>query len=842
MTYSISPDRGRDKLELKEYQQEALATFRQWRDALLESQGASPGYSRYSGAGRPAAAVDAPAEAWERLREQGALPANAGDYVARHDAAGRPIPHVCFKVPTGGGKTLLAAAALRSLHRESGLVLWITPTAAIYQQTRHALRDRQHPCRQLLDTGAGGRVKFLEKDDALTRDDLENYLCIMLLSLPAANRQRNRDFLRMFRNSGRYATLFPSDDAGEASRTLLSEFPDLDLVNRSGIRNHGPGIKHSLFNVLKMQRPVVILDEAHKAYGSRDPDSNQEYVRAINQFDPSLVVELSATPNPGISNLLVDISGTRLKDEQMVKLPVQVEAHPDGDWRRVVSHAAARLEDLTNAAESFHSVSNRYIRPIAVVRVERTGQDQRDAGRVHAEDVREFLIRGLGIPANHVAIQSSESREISGVDLTSPYSQIRWIITRAALMEGWDCAFAYVLVMLDNTTAQRAITQLVGRIMRQPGAHRTGNPALDQCYVICANSNVRVAVQQVKRGLEREGLADLVDEVVVNRERGPGRFRRSSQQPTGRGELAATALHRKDDGWVRLDWQKHILVDINWAAVAAPSIMDRESTGAARRASVDVDDVRGLSEADRRTGGTVRIEWFTRQLIDLIPSPWMAARVTKDFLALLRAEGYLPERIFRERSRLAAALRSHVTQTVEDQAGAVFRAKLRNGVIRLDLEVNRLEDCVVETPRAEVVVEDIGRPSAVVTADAVHTGDGWDANSTDIGDSGLAWYGDESSALNWWRRTAMGQGGEHHRIGRREQGLLPDVVVARQGDGTGIRVWESQDTRWPTDPADDWEETVRSACDAGLDCGIMRVTEGPARGNYRLLFRGLTQA
>ena len=68
--------------------------------------------------------------------------------------------------------------------------------------------------RQLLERASGGRVKVLEKDEPFTRADVDNYLCVMLLMLPAANRRKGRDFLRMFRDSGRYPTLFPdSDDA-----------------------------------------------------------------------------------------------------------------------------------------------------------------------------------------------------------------------------------------------------------------------------------------------------------------------------------------------------------------------------------------------------------------------------------------------------------------------------------------------------------------------------------------------------------------------------------------------------------------------------------------------------
>ena len=70
-------------------------------------------------------------------------------------------------------------------------------------------------------------------------------------------------------------------------------------------------VKQSLFNVFKMLRPVVVLDEAHKAYGASKREANVEFARSISRLDPRMVIELSATPNHGISNLLVDIDGNR---------------------------------------------------------------------------------------------------------------------------------------------------------------------------------------------------------------------------------------------------------------------------------------------------------------------------------------------------------------------------------------------------------------------------------------------------------------------------------------------------------------------------------------------------
>ncbi len=243
-------------MELKDYQAGALESFARWRDALVEARAQSEtaiGALQQAGVPIPDEIGKFPKSAWQQLAQSGGVAASAGAYVDRTDEAGRPVPHICFKVPTGGGKTLLAAAALERLNRQTGLTLWITPTNAIYEQTKAALKNREHPYRQMLERASGGRVKFMEKDDPFTLADSANYLCVMLLSLPAARRNTNREFLKMFRDSGRYPTFFPDSDDVLGDGRLLNEYPDLERTSADGM------VKQSLFNVFKMLRPVVVL-------------------------------------------------------------------------------------------------------------------------------------------------------------------------------------------------------------------------------------------------------------------------------------------------------------------------------------------------------------------------------------------------------------------------------------------------------------------------------------------------------------------------------------------------------------------------------------------------------
>ena len=68
-----------------------------------------------------------------------------------------------------------------------------------------------------------------------------------------------------------------------------------------------------------------------------------------------------------------------------------------------------------------------------LVQVERTGKDQRDAGLVHSEDVKNYLIERLNVHETAIAIKSSEKDDIEGIDLLAEGCPIEWIITKAAL-------------------------------------------------------------------------------------------------------------------------------------------------------------------------------------------------------------------------------------------------------------------------------------------------------------------------------------------------------------------------------------------------------------------------
>ena len=788
-------------MELKDYQIKALEAFEDYFDVLTRNEREGHAQAKkYQEAGLPMPTdiLDFPRRAWKELGNIGKVADRR--YAARLDDRERPIPHVCFKVPTGGGKTLLAAEALGRIQYPRGLVLWIVPTRAIYQQTKDALWNREHPYRQRLERASGGRVKMLEKDMPIQPADIANYLCVMLLMFPAANRQRGKEFLRFFRDSGRYHAFFPhSDDALFDSR-MLQKYPDLD-------REDGP-VKQSLFNVIKMQRPVIVLDEAHKAYGKK-PEGAQAYARSINRLNPRLVIEFSATPNANISNLLVDITGVELKAEEMIKMPVQVTSQMKSNWQDTLSAAVEELAKVGNSALSLRQQEDRYIRPIGVVRVELTDPKKREQadreGKIHAEHVREYLTQNMGILPNEIRVKSSYDDELGREDLLSETSAVRWIITKAALMEGWDCSFAYLLVLLDNTRSQTALTQLVGRILRQPHARLTGVEELDRCYVYCWNLDVLKAVEQVKNGLKDEGLTGLMDQVESTDvdENDQRRIVISRREKFREYDIRIPkVLHRDRDGWRKLDHLQDIVAEVNWDEVELAAIqLEFQEAASTVTAEVDVGDapVEYSPTVELDIDKSLRISYFVRRLSDIVPNPWCAAEFVLNVIDRLKASGLSESDIFDQRAYYADKLRAHLQMECDKLFKKVYKRKVQDGLIRFDLYTEPSHALPHEIPllvtKNDEPLTRYGEPVQLSLFDRVFQ----KQFDSDL-EKDFAFHL-EDQPLRWWHRNQR----EYYVLGWRRERIYPDFVAF--GD-ISLNIFETKGAHLKGNPDTEYKTEV----------------------------------
>jgi type III restriction enzyme len=423
---------------------------------------------------------------------------------------GNYYPRVCIKVPTGGGKTLLAVEAIREYknifaQKRTGLVVWIVPSETIYTQTVKKLRDKSNYLRQLLDQCSGGNTIILEKGQRLTTHDIEENLVVLFIMIQSISRRNALEALKVFQDCGGYEGFFPSDSRYDLHKQIIEQVPNLDVI--SGANSFCPQIRTSLGNAIRCSKPFIIIDEIHKVF-------SEQARKTINNLNPEMVLGLSATPKEEM-NILVKITGLELKDEDMIKLDLHIfppASNLENDWKAMLCEIKSHREKLEKKAKELKQSKSIYIRPIALIQVEATGNDQRGKGRVHSLDAKEHLIE-IGINSDEIAIKTSAQNDIEDVDLFSGDCPVRYIITKEALREGWDCSFAYLLGIIPNVGSNTGVTQLVGRILRQPNAKKTGIKDLDESYAYYVKDDSGQILDRVVAGFKSEGLEDLVGSI-----------------------------------------------------------------------------------------------------------------------------------------------------------------------------------------------------------------------------------------------------------------------------------------------------------------------------------------
>ncbi len=412
-------------------------------------------------------------------------------YLATPDLPG--LPYVCLRVPTGGGKTLMAChavglAAKELLRQERALCLWLVPSNAILDQTLAALRDRAHPYRQALDAAFGGLLQVMTLAEALyvQRGTLDGETCVIVSTL-AALRVEDTEGRKVYEESGALQHHFTRVPEG---------------VGAALERRESGSYVCSLANVFRMRRPVIIMDEAHNA---RTPLS----FTTLARFHPSCIVEFTATPETRsapsegrlASNVLHHVSASELKAEQMIKLPIKLTT--SREWRDSVAGALETRRVLERTAETEMAKGGEYLRPLILFQAQPHHQD-REA--VTVEVLKRCLMEDFKISEAEIAVATGQVRELEDVNLLARECPIRYIITMSALKEGWDCSFAYVLCSVADLGAQRAVEQILGRVLRLPGARRKSQEALNCAYAFVASPRFAEAALALTDALVENGF------------------------------------------------------------------------------------------------------------------------------------------------------------------------------------------------------------------------------------------------------------------------------------------------------------------------------------------------
>lgn len=760
-------------MRLKHYQEKVLKELKEYLSALSEFK---VKYERALDFDADVARdYNFPKRAWERATGRFI-------YHSKTNSLNEPLPDIYLKVPTGGGKTLVACHAIDNiqktyLNKQTGLILWVVPSTQIYRQTISALKNREHPYRQVLDISSGGRTLIKEKTEMFNRLDVEENLVVLMLMLQSAYRQ-NKETLKVFRDQGGFTDFFPREDDFEGHKKLKELIPNLDCFTTE-MEVFVMQIKTSLGNTLKVLRPLVVIDEGHRAYGENARNT-------IRNFNPSFILELSATPPPN-SNELVKITGRELHEEEMIKLDIHLTNKTSLDWQDTLLASFEKRNDLEKKAREYEGNTGEYIRPICLIQVERTGKDQKDKKFIHAEDAKEYLIRKCNVPESHIAIKSSEKDDIEGIDLFANDCEIRYIITKQALQEGWDCSFAYVLTMLTNPSSATGITQLVGRILRQPFARKTKIKDLDECYVYTFRQNASTLVRDIKSGLEDEGLGDIAGRIVSDdagidtgglKDR-EIKYRSGFKKFEGKIYLPKFVI-QEEESWRDMNFEIDILSQIDWEFINIDeiknlSLQNKQNQEQEIALGLSLEEKELLKETGRaEKSGTLEIDevFLARQITEIIPNPWICFQIGEKAIQILLKKydreavagnfvfiiEELKKILGKERDRLSEQVfRKMVADKklcfflITDKGGFELPSRIK---VKSNKQLIRNDNTPIQKSLFDYVPEE---------------------NINDL-EKSVAIYLDEQEKLLWWYRNMSRQ--DYHIQGWKRNKIYPDFLAA----------------------------------------------------------------
>ena len=784
-------------MELKDYQESVLERFSSYLKLLKEVKETSLDIAEIYLKKKKEidwldVEFDFPRHTWDKMNNKKLLPfisTKEGEAPAAHksrfNGLKHSVPNVCFKVPTGGGKTLLGASAVEKinvhfLEKNTGFVLWVTPSESIYRQTLKAFSNRDHLYRQILDRASGGKVNIVQKKDSFHLQDVKDHLCVMLLMLQSAGRQ-TKETLRIFKDSGKFPSFFPEVDNYFANKKLLETYKNLDTHHFEDAPLLKHSVKQSLGNALKIIQPVIVIDEGHRAY-------TETAKSALMDFNPRFVLELSATPNKKEheSNVLVSVSGGALKNEEMIKLPINIFGLKNKDWKQALAKGHELLQGLSKDAARLQKQEKRYIRPIQLIRVERTGNDQRDKKFIHAEDVREYLIKNFNVDPLEIKVKSAARDELKNEDLLSEYSQTKYIITKEALKEGWDCPFAYILTILSKTKAPIAIEQMIGRVLRQAGARKTGIESLNQSYVVCMDQDTAQAVESVRKGLENEGMDGLAGDIRAfsGKEQTAEPVKIKRRKPfRGLKIFLPKVLHKSKNTFKPLNYEADLLSAVDWSRLKINKsfILDERPLDVSH-AQIDIksrlDLVSSYKGAFRESPEEeIDFNFMCQRLSDIVPNSWDAMALLKRTMAFLKKD-YTKEKIQAKKFSILNNLRESVEKQISQKTEKIFREKLENNEIIFKLV--SAGDPDLNWEMAETLKLSVAHSRPVLRKQ----------NDKDLQlslfetvykeefnhlEKKVAWYLDEDTAIKWWHRIIERQ--DWHLQGWQKNKIYPDFLI-----------------------------------------------------------------
>lgn len=419
---------------------------------------------------------------------------------------------VILDAPTGSGKTLMATEVIEGLldgsteaqERPSLRVLWLTDSPSLNRQSAEKMdRYGEH-----LTTGKN----LIVVDDAYDEKVLA------------------------------------------AGTVTFAHIQQLTSAASSWWPNEAKGKKNALWGAISQtirdygDEFLLVIDEAHKGIGKEKSNGDRDTIIKIcleggkNLYDgsahPAAPVALVMTATPKNFKDAMVASNRRTPEEKVAVTDVQAEGllKPRVRVEFAEENQKAHHTLLESGTEDLHHSQQwwaeaeadgfQHVLPALVVQVENSITKAELGERMRTISDKWTELTGVGMPEHGFAHAFGEDGNIKAGDMTlkkvaaeqiEADSWIRVVFFKEALTTGWDCPRAEVMVSLRPSKDSTTIAQLVGRMIRTPGATAAPDPRLESVMLYLPYYNqaeVKKVVDEIAKDNDGASVIELASETT----------------------------------------------------------------------------------------------------------------------------------------------------------------------------------------------------------------------------------------------------------------------------------------------------------------------------------------
>lgn len=419
---------------------------------------------------------------------------------------------VMLVAPTGSGKTVMATEVIEGLldgsneaqERPTLRVLWLTDSPSLNKQSA----DKMDRYGEHLSYGKNLIVIDDTYDEEVLAPGTVTFAHIQQLTSSASSWQ-------------------PNESKGKKNA--------LWYTIAKTVRDHGDEF-------------LLVVDEAHKGIGKEKLNSDRDTIIKTsleggkNQYDgaehPAAPVALVMTATPKNFKEAMVVSNRRTPEEKVEVPEVQAEGllkprvrveFAEENQKAHHTLLESATEDLYRSQSWWKEAENdgfQAVLPALVVQVENSISKTELGERMTTISDKWAELTGAGFPEHSLAHAFGDDGDFKIGDMTlrkvkaeeiEEDTSVRVVFFKEALTTGWDCPRAEVMVSLRPATDSTTIAQLVGRMIRTPGATHAPDPRLESVMLYLPYYNqveVKKVVDEIAKDTEGASVIELASEAT----------------------------------------------------------------------------------------------------------------------------------------------------------------------------------------------------------------------------------------------------------------------------------------------------------------------------------------